>query len=82
MRRIALVVLLAGVATAQIPTIAWDKQKAEILQHHRALIQIDTSNPPGNGDGRREVHQRVIDARNGSTLKSIGRFRLVGERKE
>jgi hypothetical protein len=47
MLRIALVVLLAGVATAQIPIIDWDKQKAEILQHHRALIQIDTSNPPG-----------------------------------
>lgn len=34
MRRLALVVLFAGVATAQIPAIEWDKQKAEILQHH------------------------------------------------
>src|ERR1700680_3057155 len=62
MRRIALVVLLAGVATAQIPTIAWDKQKAEILQHHRALIQIDTSNPPGNETKAVEYLKGVLEA--------------------
>lgn len=36
--------LLAGLCTAwaQSPSIAWDKQKAEILKHYRDLIQIDT----------------------------------------
>src|SRR4051812_286540 len=44
-----LIVLLfrTGVAT-QVAAIDWTKQKPEILRHHRSLIQIDSSNPPGN----------------------------------
>jgi hypothetical protein len=26
----------------------WKAERAEILCHYRALVQIDTSNPPGN----------------------------------
>jgi len=62
MRRIALIVLFACVATAQIPAIDWDKQKPEILQHHRALIQIDTSNPPGNETRAVEYLKKVLEA--------------------
>jgi acetylornithine deacetylase/succinyl-diaminopimelate desuccinylase-like protein len=62
MRRIALVVLFACIATAQIPAIDWDKQKAEILQRHRALIQIDTSNPPGNETRAVEYLKKVLEA--------------------
>ena len=42
--------LLAGVganARAQ-PAIDWKAIEAETLQHFRALVQFDTSNPPGN----------------------------------
>ena len=47
--RAALVLFpLAISATAQAPAIDWKAQQAEILRHHRSLIQIDTSNPPGN----------------------------------
>ena len=28
--------------------VDWKKQQAETLRHHRALIQIDSSSPPGN----------------------------------
>ena len=33
---------------AQAPAIDWKQQEAEILRHYRALVQIDTSSPPGN----------------------------------
>jgi acetylornithine deacetylase/succinyl-diaminopimelate desuccinylase-like protein len=33
---------------AQNRAIDWDNQKAEILQHYRALVQINSSSPPGN----------------------------------
>src|SRR5258706_4747814 len=36
-------------ARAQVPAVDWKRQEAEILRHHRALIQIDSSSPPGNG---------------------------------
>jgi hypothetical protein len=32
-------------AAAQVPAVDWKKQEAEILRHHRALVQIDTSPP-------------------------------------
>ncbi len=40
--------LLSSAAAAQIPGIDWGKQRPEILRHYRSLIQIDSSNPPGN----------------------------------
>ena len=49
--RSALAVLLAGLAStamAQVPAVDWKAERAEILRHYRALVQIDTSNPPGN----------------------------------
>ena len=41
---------LAAAATlsAQVPKIDWKAQEAETLRHFRALVQIDSSNPPGN----------------------------------
>ena len=48
MNTVALVVLLTSIAAAQTPAVDWDKQKAETLAHYRALIQIDSSSPPGN----------------------------------
>ena len=47
----ALAVLLVGLASAagaQVPAVDWKAERAEILRHYRALVQIDTSNPPGN----------------------------------
>jgi acetylornithine deacetylase/succinyl-diaminopimelate desuccinylase-like protein len=38
----------ASIAMAQAPAVDWKKQEAEILRHHRSLIQIDSSSPPGN----------------------------------
>ena len=49
--RSALAVLLVGFASAamaQVPAVDWKAERAEILRHYRALVQIDTSNPPGN----------------------------------
>jgi len=47
-------VAAAGSALAQGPAVDWKKQEAELLKHHRALIQIDSSSPPGN-------ETRVVD---------------------
>src|SRR5712692_4600010 len=68
MQRLALVVLFAGVTTAQIPGIDWVKQKAEVIQHHRALIQIDTSNPTGNETKAVASLKKVLEAQGIPTL--------------
>ncbi|HEV2198361.1 MAG TPA: M20/M25/M40 family metallo-hydrolase [Bryobacteraceae bacterium] len=62
MRRLASVVVFTAVATAQVPAIDWDKQRAEVLRHHRDLIQIDTSNPPGNETKAVEYLKGVLEA--------------------
>ena len=33
---------------APAPSINWKQQEPEILRHYRALVQLDTSSPPGN----------------------------------
>ena len=43
MKSLSILLLLASCASAQIPAIDWDKNKAEILQHYRALVQIDST---------------------------------------
>src|SRR5438132_11504089 len=47
---------------AQTPTIDWEKQKAEILRHYRALVQINTSSPPGNETKAVEYLKKVLEA--------------------
>src|SRR6187431_994032 len=44
---VALTVLSAPVSS-QKAALSWTSPHAEILRHFRALVQIDTSNPPGN----------------------------------
>ena len=48
LKNLITIALFASAAFAQTPTIDWNQQKAEILRHYRALVQLDTSNPPGN----------------------------------
>jgi acetylornithine deacetylase/succinyl-diaminopimelate desuccinylase-like protein len=52
----------ASTAMAQIPAIDWGKQKAETLAHYRSLIQIDTSNPPGNETKAVAYLKKVLEA--------------------
>ena len=40
--------LLSSPASPQQPAVNWTSQEAEILRHYRALVQLDTSSPPGN----------------------------------
>jgi acetylornithine deacetylase/succinyl-diaminopimelate desuccinylase-like protein len=53
-----LLVATAG-ACAQIPAIDWDKNQAEILQHYRALVQIDST--AGNETRVVEYLKRVLE---------------------
>jgi acetylornithine deacetylase/succinyl-diaminopimelate desuccinylase-like protein len=55
--------LVADVAVnagAQAP-IDWKAVEAETLQHFRALVQIDTSNPPGNETRAVDYVKQVLD---------------------
>jgi hypothetical protein len=44
----AIVTSLALVTHAQTRSVDWRAERPEILKHFRALVQIDSSNPPGN----------------------------------
>jgi acetylornithine deacetylase/succinyl-diaminopimelate desuccinylase-like protein len=55
-------ILLAHTASGQVPAIDWKSQQAETLRHHRSLIQIDTSNPPGNETLAVEYLKKVFEA--------------------
>ncbi len=41
--------------------VDWQKLDSEILEHYRALIRIDTSNPPGNETRAVDYLKRVLD---------------------
>ena len=64
MRKVMLVVipLFATALAAQIPAIDWEQQKPEILRHYRALLQLDTSSPPGNETRVVEYLKKVLEA--------------------
>src|SRR5579862_3987030 len=53
---------LAVVTHAQTPAVDWQAEHAEILKHFRALVQIDTSNPPGNEGKVVAYLKSVLDA--------------------
>jgi acetylornithine deacetylase/succinyl-diaminopimelate desuccinylase-like protein len=48
--------------SAPAPSVDWKKQDAEILRHHRALIQIDSSSPPGNETKVDDYLKQVFEA--------------------
>ena len=51
---------LASTAAGQGPVIDWEKEKAEILQHYRALVQINTTY--GNETKVVDYLKKVLDA--------------------
>jgi acetylornithine deacetylase/succinyl-diaminopimelate desuccinylase-like protein len=53
--------LLAPMLAAQVPAVDWAKQNAETLRHYRALVQIDTSSPPGNETKVVEYLKKLFD---------------------
>ena len=57
-----LLVTLAMTASAQPRPIDWGPLRAEILRHFRALVQIDTSNPPGHEIRAVEYLRKVLAA--------------------
>jgi acetylornithine deacetylase/succinyl-diaminopimelate desuccinylase-like protein len=62
MKIFVLVAVCATAALAQTPAVDWEKQKAETLRHFRTLVQIDTSNPPGNEIKAVQYLKKVIEA--------------------
>ena len=55
-------VVLLATAFGQIPAIDWKAQESEILLRYRGLVQIDSSNPPGNETHVVDHLKRVFDA--------------------
>jgi acetylornithine deacetylase/succinyl-diaminopimelate desuccinylase-like protein len=53
--------LAAQPKSTQSKAIDWGQQQAEILRHFRALIQIDTTNPPGNETKAVEYLKKVLE---------------------
>lgn len=68
----ALAVLAATSAMAQVPAVDWKAERAEILRHYRALVQIDTSNPPGNETSAADYLKGVFEAA-GIEVKTFAR---------
>jgi acetylornithine deacetylase/succinyl-diaminopimelate desuccinylase-like protein len=62
LKKFVLTVVCASAALAQTPAVDWERQKVEILRHYRALVQIDTSNPPGNETKAVEYLKQVLEA--------------------
>src|ERR1043165_9808100 len=58
---ILLTLTSASTAVVQSRAIDWEKERAEILQHYRALVQIN-SGPPGNETRVVEYLKKVLDA--------------------
>jgi acetylornithine deacetylase/succinyl-diaminopimelate desuccinylase-like protein len=55
-----LVVLATATGDAQAP-IDWKAVETETLQHFKALVQIDTSNPPGNESRAVDYVKQVLE---------------------
>src|SRR6266566_4272610 len=58
--RIVLTLALASTAAGQRRAIDWEKEKTEILQHYRALVQINSVY--GNETKVVEYLKKVLDA--------------------
>jgi len=63
-------IVLSTTLSAQVPAVDWKQQQAEILRHYRALIQIDSSNPPGNETAVVNYLKQVLEAE-GITTKTF-----------
>ena len=55
------VVALSAQTPANWRTVDWKQEQAAILQHYRSLIQIDTSNPPGNETKAVEYLKKLLE---------------------
>jgi acetylornithine deacetylase/succinyl-diaminopimelate desuccinylase-like protein len=53
---------MARMVCGQAPGMDWNQQQAELLRHYRALVQLDTSNPPGNETRVAEYLKKVLEA--------------------
>jgi acetylornithine deacetylase/succinyl-diaminopimelate desuccinylase-like protein len=62
MKLLALAILTACTALAQVPAIDFNQQKTEILTHFRTLVQMDTTPPAGNETKAVEYMKKLLEA--------------------
>lgn len=60
MKTLTIAAVFVSTLAAQAPAIEWEKQKSEILQHYRALVQIDSR--AGNETRAVEYLKKVLEA--------------------
>ncbi|MFM2125072.1 MAG: hypothetical protein RL328_1523 [Acidobacteriota bacterium] len=61
-RALVLLPLTALLAFSQSPQLDWVKVDEEAMRHFQALVQIDTSDPPGNETRAVDYLKQVLDA--------------------
>jgi acetylornithine deacetylase/succinyl-diaminopimelate desuccinylase-like protein len=57
----AALIAAASAALAAPATVDWKQHEAETLRHYRALVQLDTSSPPGNETRAVDYLKRVLE---------------------
>lgn len=62
MRFLVFALIISFSLKAQSPQVDWAAQEPEILKHFRALVQIDSTNPPGGETAVVEYLKKVFDA--------------------
>jgi acetylornithine deacetylase/succinyl-diaminopimelate desuccinylase-like protein len=62
MKPTSVLLLLTATLVAQVPAVNWEKPKAEVTQHLRALVQIDTTTTSGNETNAVEYLKKVFEA--------------------
>jgi hypothetical protein len=58
----AAIVMLFPAAKSQSVSPDWPKLEAETMRHFRALLRIDTSDPPGREAPAVEYLKKILDA--------------------
>jgi acetylornithine deacetylase/succinyl-diaminopimelate desuccinylase-like protein len=66
----ALVAVALSPLVAAQPSISWKQHEPEILRHYRALIQLDTSSPPGN-EARAVEYLKQVFEKEGISAKTF-----------
>src|SRR5665213_3180217 len=62
MRNLFVLALLASALSVGAQTPDWSKINDEALRHFQALVQIDSSDPPGNETRVAEYVRKVLEA--------------------
>src|ERR1700736_1162609 len=64
MRSLFVLALLGALAPARAQTLDWSKINGEAMRHFQALVQIDSTDPPGNETRVVEYVKKTLESEN------------------